>query len=234
MNLTVNNIPTSLYGATLLSAEYGYNKVTNYNDWLRGAKNPLFFGQDKTYTDARFKFLVEAANLNDLDKNCSNLYNAMSVSIVREDNSDWSIEGHVTNIDETNRISPLAREIEISFEGVKVADRELLTHVMSFGSSWVFEAKGNQTVPCHIEIVPDMGYAEMKLTLNDKLFKINTIGSDSMLLIIDSEKGIVTLDGDNKIEDYESWELPYLQGGLNTLSINGAPTVKISYNGRWM
>lgn len=234
MNLTVNNIPTSLYGATLLSAEYGYNKVTNYNDWLRGAKNPLFFGQDKTYTEAIFKFLVEAANLNDLDKNCSNLYNAMSVSIVREENSDWSIEGHVLSIDETNRVSPLAREIEIKFEGIKVADRETLTHVMTFGSPWTFETKGNQEIPCHIEIVPDMGYAEMKLTLNDKEYKINTIGSSSLLLIIDSEKGIVTLDGDNKIEDYVSWEMPYLKGGNNTLSINGAPTVKISYNGRWM
>lgn len=234
MNMTVNNIPTSLYGATLLSAEYGYNKVTNYNDWLRGAKNPLFFGQDKTYTEARFRFIVEAANLNDLDKNCSDLYNAMSVSIVREENSDWSIDGHVTAADETNRISPLAREIEISFEGIKVADRELLTNVMTFGTSWTFETKGNQEVPCRIEIVPDMGYAEMKLTLNGKLYQINTIGSDALSLVIDSEKGLVTLDDENKIEDYESWEFPYLRGGLNTLSINGAPTVKISYNGRWM
>lgn len=234
MNLTVNNIPTSLYGATLLSAEYGYNKVTNYNDWLRGAKNPLFFGQDKTYTDARFKFLVQAADLNKLDKNCSDLYNAMSVSIVREENSDWSIDGHVTGADETNRISPLAREIEISFEGVKVADRETLTHVITFGSAWTFEAKGNQEVPCHIEIVPDMGYAEMKIVLNDEEYQINTVGSSSMLLIIDSEKGLVTLDGDNKIEDYVAWKMPYIKGGLNTLSINGAPTVKISYNGRWM
>lgn len=234
MNLTVNNIPTSLYGATLLSAEYGYNKVTNYNDWLRGAKNPLFFGQDKTYTNARFKFLVEAADLNELDKNCSNLYNAMSVSTVREQNSDWSIEGHVTNMEDSNRISPLAREVEISFEGVKVADRELLTNVMTFGSPWVFEAKGNQEVPCHIEIIPDMGYLNMNLTINEKTYTIKNVDSESYSIVIDSEKGLVMADGVNKIEDYASWELPYLQGGLNTLSINGAPTIKISYNGRWM
>lgn len=234
MKLTVNDIATSVYGATLLSAEYGYNKVTNYNDWLRGAKNPLFFGQDKTYTEARFRFLVEATSLKELDKNCSDLYNIMSVSKVKEENCDWYVEGHVTNIDETNRISPLAREIEISFEGIKVADRQTLTNVMTYGSSWTFEAKGNQDVPCRIEITPDMGYAEMNLTLNGKTFKIKSIGSDALSLVIDSEQGIITLDGENKIEDYEAWEFPYLEGGFNMLSINGAPTVKISYNGRWM
>ena len=234
MNMTVNGNPISAYGATLLSAEYGYSKVTNYNDWLRGAKNPLYFGQDITYTDATFKFLVEAANLNELDIRCSDLYNAMKVSIVKEENSDWSVDGHVTNMDDSNRISPLAREVEIQFEGIKVADREQLNNVMTYGSEWTFEVKGNQDVPCQIEVIPDMGYAVFDMTLNGKLFRINTIGSESLSLVIDSEKGTVTLDGENKIEDYESWEMPYLKGGTNTLSINGAPSVKIRYNGRWM
>lgn len=234
MNLTINGISASVYGATLLSAEYGYNKVVNYTDWLRGAKNPLFYGQDQTYTTANFKFLVEAGNLNELDKNCSDLYQAMSVAIVKEDNSDWSVDGHTTDINESNRISPLAREIEVSFEGIKIADRETLTNVMTFGKAWTFEAKGNQSVPCQIEIIPDMGYAVLDITLNDKLFRINTIGSSALSLVIDSEQGIITLDGENKIEDYESWEMPYIKGGLNTLKINGAPSVKIRYNGRWM
>lgn len=234
MNMTINGVSLSDYGATLLSADYGYSKVTNYNNWLRGAKNPLFFGQDITYTEATYKMLVEAANLNELDTNCSNIANAMSQAIVKEENSDWSVEGHILSVNENNRISPLAREIEVSFEGIKIADREVLTNVMTFGSEWKFEVKGNQTIPCQIEVVPDMGYAEFELTLNGELFRIKTIGSDSLSLVIDSEKGLVTLDGENKIEDYESWEMPHLKGGTNTLKINGAPTVKIRYNGRWM
>lgn len=235
MNMTINGVSlVEQYGATLLSADYGYAKVTNYNDWLRGAKQPLYFGQDITYTTARYKILVEGKNLAETDRNSSDIVSAMSKAIVKVEGSDWSLDGHVTNVDDSNRISPLAREIEVSMEGVKIADRETLIEVLSFGKTSEIEVKGNQKVPCRIEITPDMGYAEMVITLNDDQFKIKTIGSTAKLLVIDSEKGIITLDDENKIEDYLSWEMPYLKGGTNKLSINGAPTVKISYNGRWM
>lgn len=234
MNMTINGVSLSDYGATLLSADYGYAKVTNYNDWLRGAKNPLYFGQDITYTIANYRMLVQSPDLHETDKRCSDICSAMSKAIVKVDNANWSIDGHITNTSEPNRISPLAREIEVSFEGVKIADRETLTKTLTFGTPWQVEAKGNQIVPCRIEIVLDMGYAGLELTVNDKKFKVNNIASNSSSLVIDSEKGLVTLDGTNKIEDYESWEMPYIKGGMNTISVNGAPTVKITYNGRWM
>lgn len=234
MNMTINNVSLVDYGATLLTAEYGYAKVTNYNDWLRGAHKPLYFGQDITYTTANYKILVEGKDLHETDKRCSDVTAAMSKSIVKVEGSDWAIDGHVTDVDEKNRISPLAREIEVKFEGVKLSDRETLVQTLTFGKSWEFEIKGNQKIPCRIEITPDMGYAEMAITLNDEVFKIKTVGSAAKLLVIDSEKGIITLDDENKIEDYLSWEMPYVKGGMNKLSINGAPTVKIMYNGRWM
>lgn len=158
----------------------------------------------------------------------------MKKAIVKETESDWFVDGHIISITETNRISPTAREIEITFEGIKIADRQTLNLEMSFETELEFKIKGNQTVPCHIEVVPDMGYAQFDMTLNGQLFRINNISSSSLSLVLDSENGVITLDGENKIEDYEPWEMPYVKGGTNTLKINGSPTVKISYNGRWM
>lgn len=234
MDMTINNVSLADYGATLLSAKYGYAKVTNYEDWMRGAKNPLFFGQDITYTTIKFTILVEGTDLADVDKKCSNVAAAMSKATIKVDKAPWSVEGHIVSIDDSNRISIKAREMEIDFEGVKVADRETITQALSFGAAYEFEAKGNQIVPCRIEMTPDMGYAEMILTLNDETFKIKTISTAAKQLIIDSELGVVTLDGANKIEDYLSWSLPHIKGGKNKIQVNGAPVVRISYNGRWM
>lgn len=235
MNMTINEISLSDYGATLLSADYGYAKVTNYNDWLRGAKNPLYFGQDITYTTAIYRILVEGANLAETDKHCSDIYSAMAKAVVRVDGADWSIDGHVVSASDSNRISPLAREIEITFEGTKIADRETLIHTLDMGEPWVFEAKGNQEVPCRIEIMPDMGYLNMRLEINGKEYVINNVVSNGTYLVIDSEKGLVTAGGENNIANYASWELPTIKGGTNTVYLSsGTPTIKISYNGRWM
>lgn len=233
MLMTINDLPVSLYGATLLSVDYGFSKVTNYTNWLRGAKSPLFHGQDTTYTTATYTVLVEGANLAETEANCSNLVAAMNKAVIKS-NADWSLDGHLTDASTSNKISPLARELEISFEGVKMADRETLSHTFALGEAWTFEAKGNQEVPCRIDITPDMGYLDMALTINGKEFHIKNVSSTALLLLIDSERGIVTMDSANKIEDYQSWELPFIKGGLNTISVNGAPSIDISYNGRWM
>lgn len=230
--MTVNGKDIAEFGATLLSADYGYSTITNYKDWLRGAHQPLFYEQTITYTKATYKIIVES---DELDKKCSDLVAAMAKSLVRVSDCDWSLDGTVNNVSDSNRIAPTAREIEVEMEGIKVADRETLTHEFTIGKEWEFEAKGNTDVPCVIEISPDMGYVNLDLTLNGTLYRTKNISSTDILLIIDSENGIITLDGDNKIEDYDAWELPYIKGGTNTMSFaSGAPTVKIKYNGRWM
>ena len=129
----------------------------------------------------------------------------------------------------------MARIVTVSFQGVKVADRETLSHTMAMGETWTFTAKGNQEVPCVITISPDMGYLEMDLTINGVSYPIKNIMSTDIAIVIDSEKGTITADGDNKIEDYEAWSFPVIKGGSNTLYIgSGTPTISIAYNGRWM
>lgn len=80
-----------------------------------------------------------------------------------------------------------------------------------------------------------MGYLEMDLTINGVSYPIKNIMSTDIAIVIDSEKGTITADGDNKIEDYKAWSFPVIKGGSNTLYIgSGTPTISIAYNGRWM
>lgn len=36
----------------------------------------------------------------------------------------------------------MARIVTVSFQGIKVADRETLSHTMAMGETWTFTAKG--------------------------------------------------------------------------------------------
>lgn len=234
MNMTVNGTSISTFDAVLLSVDYGYSTVTTYSDWLRGAHQPLFFEQTVQYTTAQYSILVEGDDLGDLEANCSNLYAAIQKSLVKVEGCDWGIDGWVTSADD-ERINHMARIVTVSFQGIKVADRETLSHTMAMGETWTFTAKGNQEVPCVITISPDMGYLEMDLTINGVSYPIKNIMSTDIAIVIDSEKGTITADGDNKIEDYEAWSFPVIKGGSNTLYIgSGTPTISIAYNGRWM
>lgn len=231
--LTINSVDCGAYGATLLSIDWGYATVTTYKDWLRNAKNPLYFGQDQTYTTAAIKFLVEGTDYNDIDKKSSNLVAAMRKCVIKVSDCDFYLDGDL--VDSSNdKISPIAREVNITIEGIKIAETDVQSHTFTADEPWEFTIKGNSAVPCVIKITPDIGYVSLELTINDKTFVIKNVASKTLALVIDSEQGTVREDGENKIEDYESWEFPYLQAGTNKIQVNGAPTVTITYNGRWM
>lgn len=231
--LTINSVDCGTYGATLLSIDWGYSTVTTYKDWLRNAKNPIYYGQDQTYTTAEIKFLVEGTDYNDLDRKSSNLVAAMKKCVIKVSDCDFYLDGDLVD-SKNDKISSLAREVNVSLEGVKIAETDTQTHVFKLNEPWELDIKGNSAVPCVIKIVPEMGYTSLDMTINDKTFKVKNVLSSVLTLVIDSVQGTILQDDENKIEDYEAWEFPYLQPGKNIIKINGTPTVTITYNGRWM
>ena len=87
-DLTVNGEQICNENVTLLSISYGYSKVTNYEDWLKNSPNPLWYGQDITYTTADIEWLITAAEVsnknNYIDDLCSKIYSKFQKAIVKE------------------------------------------------------------------------------------------------------------------------------------------------------
>lgn len=231
--LLINSKNLSEFGGTLLSLDYGYATVTTYEDWLRNSKQPLYHEQTEQYSTAIITILMEAESNVQLDINCSNLIRELERSIVKDTQHSWYLDGHFVESAD-NRISPYARELEIQFNGCKYSGQKTITHTFEFNQAWEFTCLGNLEVPCKILISPDMGYTHLDLKVNGTNFRINNISSSDLLLTIDGINGTITVDGDNKIEDYEPYTFPTIKGGSNTISVNGAPTISIVYNGRWM
>lgn len=220
---------------TLLSINYGYASVTNYNDWLKYSLQPQWYGQDITYTTAEIELLVEADSITELEKACSDVYALMrGEATVRDSLSDFSLVGHITSCEDT-KLNSKARVITISFEGIKEGDEKTISSLTIPGKTGTtVEVEGNADVPCKITITPDTSYVTLTLVINENEYQFANV-DDTMTLVLDSVNGLILNGEDSAVSLYQSWSMPYMQGGTNTIAcLEGYPSIEITYNGRWM
>lgn len=98
------------------------------------------------------------------------------------------------------------------------------------GSDGSFEIvnSGTAAAACRITIVPRFDIMQLEIEgLTQEKITMTKIMS-GQLLIIDGINRTVTLDGKNAFENYDAWELPRLQPGVNTIKITSADTMALS------
>lgn len=236
--LTINNTDISTLGATLLTVNYGYSEVTTYKDWLRGAMNPLFYGQQVKYTTAQFKVLVEAETRGDLDLASSNLVALAQHGKFQVTGTNFYIDGDLTDV-EDSPINPKAKEVIISIEGIKSQD-DVISDVIPIADTLIVTPVGNVESAVKFDILPNVSMPSYTLTVNGVPYTITDTSTPSdydgvYKCVIDGINGKVEVGGNNAIDRYQAFEFPTLKGGeANTLEFNGGGSVRINYTGRWM
>nr|DAH61359.1 MAG TPA: hypothetical protein [Caudoviricetes sp.] len=223
---------------TILSIDYGYATVTTYEDWLKNSTDPLFYGQDTQYTTAALEILVEADGLGALEKKCSNLYTSMKKAVIKDSAVDFSLDGFATNVQE-QRLGPKARTLTVSFQGIKVAERQEESLVLGLTAK-PLTVNGNNKVSTIIEVLPEKNYVTLTLVVNDREYVLKNVtyitdeNPVKNMIVIDGENGTVTRNGESYIDHYDSWDMPKLDSGVNQISCpEGYPTVKFKFSGRW-
>lgn len=221
---------------TLLSIDYGYATVTTYHDWLKHSSDPLFYGQDTQYTTAAIELLVEAENIGALEKKCSDIYASMKKAVLKDSAVDFSLDGFATSIQE-NRLGPKARTLTISFQGIKVGERQSESAVLSIIPKTI-TVGGNNQVAAKIVVIPEKNYVTLTIEINGRQYVLSDVQYDASnsdnRITIDGETGTVTRGGNAYIDHYDSWELPKLDAGENVVKcLEGYPTVTFEFSGRW-
>lgn len=237
-DLTVNGEQICNENVTLLSISYGYSKVTNYEDWLKNSPNPLWYGQDVTYTTADIELLITAAEVsnknNYIDDLCSKIYSKFQKAIVKEENSLFSIDGHAVSCSE-EKINGSGRILNISFEGIKIGERKTVNFTPgpnTLGNNLTLE--GNIEIPVRMTINPERSYVVLTLRINGKDYILSNVDENDVI-IIDSEQGLILNNVLSYVDHYDSWSLPVFKGGDNSVQcLEGYPIVTLEYNGRWM
>lgn len=223
---------------TILSIDYGYAQVVTYNDWLKNSTDPLFYGQDTQYTTAALEILVEADGLGALEKKCSDLYASMKKAVIKDSVVDFALDGFVTNIQE-QRLGPKARTLTISFQGIKVAERQEESLVLGLTAK-PLTVKGNNEVATVIEVLPEKNYVTLSIVVNDRKYVLKDVtyitdeNPVKNIIVIDGEAGTIMRNGEAYIDHYDSWDMPKLDSGVNQISCpEGYPTVTFKFSGRW-
>ena len=89
LKMAVNGTDTTDYNARLLSRTIGLGTVTVYDDWLKNAMNPLYFGDQVTYKTIKLSFLIKDMNDNSALTDISNLVSAMRKCTIEFGDMDY-------------------------------------------------------------------------------------------------------------------------------------------------
>ena len=106
----------------------------------------------------------------------------------------------------------------------------------SDGSSFSITNNGTAAAPCRLTIIPKNDL--MLITIGGLAQEPITVErvQKNQILIIDGIDRAVTIDGQNAFENFNGWELPKLQPGVNNISISNADlmTISIEYQLRYI
>ena len=104
------------------------------------------------------------------------------------------------------------------------------------GSSFSIVNNGTAAAPCRLTIIPKNDLMLITIEgLAQEPITMERVQKDQ-ILIIDGIDRAVTIDGQNAFEQYNGWELPKLQPGVNNISISNADlmTISIEYQLRYI
>lgn len=100
--------------------------------------------------------------------------------------------------------------------------------VIGSDGSFTITNSGTAAAACRITIIPRFDIMRLVIEgLSDEPIVMTRI-MGGQLLVIDGINRVVTVDGVNAFENYDAWELPRLQPGVNTIKITNADTMALS------
>ncbi|MDM0731993.1 phage tail family protein [Clostridium perfringens] len=123
--------------------------------------------------------------------------------------------------------------LQLQILGYNVENIEILN--LNRVNQKTFNISGNYTVPAIVEITPSIDLIDITINglANDPITIKNL--KQGKKIIIDGKEGTVTEEGINKFKDTDLWEFPFLNPGVNniTLSKNSCYVV-IKYEPRYL
>lgn len=258
LRMAVNGMDTLMYGARLLSRSIGVPAVTTYDDWLKGAMNPIVFGQQTTYRQIKLNFLVKDGDDKSAFTNMSGLLARMRQCSIKFQDMDYAYDCVLQEAGEPEKSIMDGRfKLEVTLKAAYAyTSEEEQSYDLEFttlDNSIDVNVKGNLPVP--IIVQAELLEADTDLNL---MFNVDPDDDTSIKgwikngfimrplyknsgLIVDGEKCTVFQNGQN---DYNSFwgNFVTLQPGNNTVPVsfealnNGDAelSLKIKYKPRYM
>lgn len=224
--MLINGIDTLEYKAELQDRSIENSEITTEEEWIDGWISPFFHEQYFKYNTVTCEFLLETKNDDMAEKNISRLIKKSSRAELEFDDLSFKYFGNLETVSKEKIITG-KYILNMSWNCMQGYEDEANATIQN----GTIELSSTAVTPIIIEINPstDIEIANIKGFGEDIVIKNLTPGKK---IIIDGEIGLVTEDGVNKYDDYESWGFPKLLPGIN--EINSDIELIVRYKPRWL
>ncbi|OAA90703.1 hypothetical protein [Clostridium coskatii] len=263
-SVLINDTDSTAYNAILTHKEISLCEVAVYDDWLKNAMNPLYFGKQEKYKTLKLTFFINNGSDNDNDnalKNVSNLVAALEKCTLKFDDSAFYYDCIITDTGTPEQLGIGIYTIEVTLKAPYA--------YLPLVSQWIdinFDGTKDTSIDKNIQgniPVPIIINAQILSADSDQNFKFNVPSNvdtstngwikngfiirplyKGMELTVDSERCLVYQGVDfavaNDFKDF--WgDFVTLQPGLNSIpvgleSLSGTVQIRItiSYKPRFI
>lgn len=232
--LLINNIHISNFKAKLLSRTIKPAKLSNFNVWNKGAITPFISDNfEESYKEIDLEFDMLCQNANELEIMKSNLINEIKKAILKFNDINFKYKVLLNSKPDVSYIMPGNEILKVKLLGYCFGN-EIIVKIKKEDSKNI-KVRGNLKTPAIVEIVPSVDIIDLTINglANDPIIIKNLHANKK--IIINGKEGTVLEEGKNKFEDTDFWEFPFLNTGMNKISLSkNSCDVVVKYEPRYL
>ena len=226
--MQINGIDISEYKAKLLEREIGIAETYNNNTWnerriIPYKQNEFFY----SYKKIKIKFDIITSSTTELEECKSKLTKALENATVKFSDIDMNYTGYYVGTPSVSYITKNNDTLEFTFYAYAWKDEKTIN--INKVLNGIVKIEGTANTPCIISVTPLQTRINAIIKINNRTINIQGITANKTI-ILDGVNGTFTESGVNKFSDIDLWEMPYLDPGENTISIdNNTYNISVKY-----
>lgn len=227
----IDNVACTRFKATLLKKDIVPVTVTNHDEWLEGAVQPMDLKESTfSYSSITLKYFVEGVNEKDTLKNISDLINAHIKAVISFSDLNYRFNTKLKSHAPTH-IKDKFYELTLTLQSDFKLDQN---KSVTLNSSGLVECSSNVDTPAKVTITSAGNITNLEITFNDDTYLISSLKTGDVLEI-DGENYTIKYNGVDDLSLVEIWRFPVLKSGSNKVTINKQNiSVKIDYTERFI
>lgn len=219
----------------------GFHSAQNDSEWGRGSPDPVLFKNDIGFKPLKVTVLVKRAGGRQAILNrCSEILSRLLEPVDLElDWFDHKFYGILTKHSHDEKCMNHWHVLTLEFDGYEY-DKEESVQSFSGTADFIVNNAGNILTPAIIEVTPQIGAAEIKLsgichdrhTGEDLPVAIRDLTTGDKV-VLDGESGLFTQNGE--LKDVDIWGVPVLLPGDNRILVsNSRMDITVRFHPRFM
>lgn len=238
-SVTVNGIDVSRYGVQQWFVQPELSKISNSSEWTEGVRLPTLLKSTIGFKKMKVGIMIRGKTRQEIWEKSSDFIAALlEPQEYRFDGFDHIFFGCVSNAEQAETCLKHWHKATIQLEGYEYGAEIVNT---STARNITINNEGNLETPAIVEVTPLINLVNMTLT---GFVKNNFTGEDRPIIIrnltkgrtitINGESGLITEGGANKFKDVELWDLPVLQPGMNSITVDKDVNITIRHKPRYL